>query len=236
MNVGVWSPARYSPVSTAFHPPLNIQEDHIRSTLLFTTPLLATALLVAGCQSSQPAVRADGTDAHLLTGRHVAIMIAPGFHDGETLEPMAYLKDRGARVTIIGLERGEIQAYNSVQKISVEKRIRDVQVADFDALIIPGGRSPATLRENEQAVALARDFVTSGKPVAAICHGPQVLVTAGVMAGRTSTCIENVGPEITAAGGKYIDEPVVRDGNLITSRLPKDLPVFSEAIAQALAG
>lgn len=169
-----------------------------------------------------------------LEGRRIAVLIAEGFHDGETLKPMKYLKKKAADVTVIGIEKAELTAYNSEQKVAVEKTLSEVSVDDFDALIIPGGRSPANLRENEAAVKFAKDFFKSGKPVAAICHGPQVLVTAGVLEGFKATCFAGIADELREAGADYVDEAVVRDRNLITSRIPDDLPEFSETIAKVL--
>lgn len=166
--------------------------------------------------------------------KRVAIMITEGFHDAETLEPINYLNERGIETVVIGPAVEEVTAYNSDQTVQIEKAVTEVSVDEFDGLIIPGGRSPAALREVEEAVEFARKFVQSGKPVAAICHGPQVLVTAGVVEGRTLTCVGGVASEIEGAGGEYVDQAVAIDGNIITSRTPPDLPQFNQAIYSAL--
>jgi protease I len=107
-------------------------------------------------------------------------------------------------------------------------------MADFDALVIPGGYAPYKMRMRHAMVDLARDAMLTGKPVAAICHGPQVLISANVLRGRTLTCWPSIAIDVKNAGGLYVDKPVVEDGNLITSRKPDDVPVFSEAIIRAL--
>ncbi len=116
----------------------------------------------------------------------------------------------------------------------VQKTIGEVGVDDFDALVLPGGKAPAVLREDPAAVAFAREFYNSGKPVAAICHGPQVLASAGVLRGVTTTGVGGIREELESAGAKYVDEALVIDGNLITSRVPDDLPAFCKAIEEAV--
>lgn len=169
-----------------------------------------------------------------LRGKHVAFLVGEGFHDGETFIPMAYLINQGARITVIGVEPATVTAYNSEITARVHRSVSDVDAGRYDALVIPGGRSPDWLRQHEEVVAFARDFFETGKPVAAICHGPQVLITAGVMEGRAATCFAAVADELKEAGAEYADETVVRDDNLITSRNPDDIPAFSEAIKKSL--
>ena len=176
----------------------------------------------------------DAGKSQSLAGKHVAFLVGEGVHDGETYMPMAYLVNRGAKVTIIGVEPGTVEAYNSDYTFKVQKSVGEVKVGDFDAMVIPGGQSPDWLRGHDKVVDFARDFFESGRPVAAICHGPQVLVAAGVLEGRAATCVAGISDEIEEAGAEYRDEAMVRDGNLITSRLPGDLPVFSRAIEEAL--
>lgn len=164
----------------------------------------------------------------------IAVLVAEGFHDGEAYMPMGFLQNQGYKVRVIGPEKGTVKAYNSDFTINIEKAVKDVNVDDFVALILPGGRGPAVLRENEEAVKFAKEFFESGKVTAAICHGPQVLITAGVMDGKTSTGFGNIQEELEEAGVTYVDESVVIDGNMITSRVPKDLYDFSKAIADAI--
>ncbi len=169
-----------------------------------------------------------------LSGKAVAILITEGFHDGETTVPRDYLLERGAAVTVIGPETGTFTAYNSDVTVEVVKSVDEVSAADFDALIIPGGQAPAALREIPEAVELTADFYRRGKIIAGICHGPQVMITAGILDGKEATGIGGIREELIECGAAYSDVPVVRDGNLITSRVPGDLPEFNRAIADAL--
>ena len=197
--------------------------------------ILAVALGLAVAMAWAMPVDAEEMEVADLTGKHVAFLVGDGFHDLETLAPMAHLVNRGAQVTVIGVEPAVFQAYNSDVKVRVHTSVNDVSVDDFDGMVIPGGRSPAWLREHEEIVDFAREFVEAGKVVAAICHGPQVLVSAGVMDGVNATCVGGISDELTEAGANYEDAPVIRDGNIITSRIPNDLPVFNVAIEEALA-
>jgi len=189
--------------------------------------LIMIVLLVMSCR--QATVNETSIEAP-----RVAVLVAEGFHDGEAYMPIGYLVNRGVKVTVIGPAVGEVKAYNSEFTIRIEKPVSDVSIDDFDALIIPGGKAPGILRQDSTAVNFTRDFFITGKPTAAICHGPQVLITAGVMAGKNSTAFEAVKPELLEAGANFIDQSVVIDGNLITSRLPHDLNDFSKAIYEAL--
>ncbi|MGA7669519.1 MAG: type 1 glutamine amidotransferase domain-containing protein [Nitrolancea sp.] len=169
-----------------------------------------------------------------LTGKRVAMVLARNFEDVEATDPKAYLEDRGATVTVIGLENGEITGKKGAT-VSADTTFADVSVDQFDLMVIPGGGSPEQLRVNDAAVSFARNFVTSGKPVAAICHGPQLLISAEVLKGKTITCVKTIRDDVKNAGANYVDEALVEDGNLITSRVPGDLPQFDEAVARRLA-
>ncbi|MDI3339951.1 MAG: type 1 glutamine amidotransferase domain-containing protein [Sphaerobacter sp.] len=169
-----------------------------------------------------------------LDGKRVAMVVAPGFEDSEAIEPKRYLEERGATVTVIGLERGTVEGKKGAT-LAVDATFDEVSVDQFDALVIPGGGSPERLRIHDGPVAFARAFVESGKPVAAICHGPQLLISADVLRGRTVTCVAGIRDDVKNAGATYVDQALVEDGNLITSRVPSDLPQFNEAIARALA-
>ncbi len=166
--------------------------------------------------------------------KKVAVLVTEGFDDGEAYMPIGYLVNRGIKVCVIGPKVGEVKAYNSEFTIMIEKAVADVKVDYFDALILPGGKAPASLRQDETVVNFVKEFFETGKPTAAICHGPQVLITAGVMEGKTSTAFSEVKSELEEAGATYKDEALVIDGNLITSRVPKDLHDFSRAIYKAL--
>ncbi len=189
---------------------------------LFALP----ALMVLAAGHTEPA-----TD---LSGKAVAILITEGFHDGETIVPRDYLLERGAAVTVIGPETGTVTAYNSDVTVEIEKSVGEVSAAEFDALVIPGGRAPAALREIPEVVELVASFARKDKVIAAICHGPQVMITAGLLEGKQATGVGGIKDELLECGADFQDVPVIRDGNLITSRVPGDLPEFNRTIAEAL--
>ena len=191
---------------------------------------LAIAGLVALTVSAAVGEEHEGS----LVGKHIAFLVGEGVHDAETLVPLGYVANRGAKVTVVGTAPGLVKAYNSEIRVFVDKAVDDVSPDDFDGLVLPGGRSPANLREHESIVSFARTLTEAGKPVAAICHGPQVLITAGVLDGKNATAFAGISGELREAGANYTDAPLVRDGNIITSRLPKDLPDFCAALEKAL--
>ena len=165
--------------------------------------------------------------------KRVAMVLAKNFEDVEATDPKEYLERQGAEVTVIGTERGPIEGKKGAT-LEADATFADVSVDEFDLLVIPGGGSPENLRIDDAAVAFTRRFVESGKPVAAICHGAQLLISAKVLGGRRLTCVNKIRDDVTNAGGHYVDEPLVEDGNLITSRVPADLPRFDEALGRAL--
>ena len=175
-----------------------------------------------------------------LQDKKIAILAADGVEKVELELPRAALTEEGAQVQLLSLKTGEIQARNHdlepAGSFVVDRAVSDASVDEFDALILPGGTvNPDKLRLDESAVAFVRAFVNSGKPVAAICHGPWTLVEAGVVAGRKLTSYPSIRTDIRNAGGKIVDEEVVVDGNLVTSRSPSDLPAFCAAIVDQLA-
>jgi protease I len=163
----------------------------------------------------------------------VAMALAKNFEDSEAIAPKAHLESLGAEVTTIGVERGVVEGKKGAS-LAVDRTFAEVSPDEFDLFVIPGGGAPENLRIDDDAVAFARDFVASGKPVAAICHGPQLLISADVLGGRTLTCVNKIRDDVKNAGGRYVDEALVVDGNLITSRTPADLPDFNDAIAEAV--
>jgi len=165
---------------------------------------------------------------------NIAVLLTEGFHDAEAYMPMGYLVNKGYDVTVIGPGKGMVKAYNSDFTIVVERGMDEVSTDDFAVLVIPGGHAPASLREDPAVVAFVRAFFETGKPVAAICHGPQILISAGVMEGMTSSGYSGIREELESAGATYIDQALVTDKNLITSRAPSDLAVFSRAIGELL--
>jgi protease I len=176
------------------------------------------------------------SDANVLSGKRVAMLVEEGFEDRELTGPLDALRAAGATVTLVGAaaktdyhgKRGEATVTSDIAAGSARMR-------EFDALVIPGGYAPDKMRMRHAMVDLARDAMEAGKPVAAICHGPQVLISANVLRGRTLTCWPSIAIDVKNAGGLYVDKPVVEDGNLITSRKPDDVPVFNAAIIRALA-
>jgi protease I len=165
--------------------------------------------------------------------KRVAMVLAKNFEDSEAIDPKRYLEERGAEVTVIGIEPGRIEGKKG-GSLEADATFADVSPEEFDLLVIPGGGAPENLRIHQPAVEFTRRFVEAGKPTAAICHGPQLLISARVLPGRTLTSVNKIRDDVTNAGGNYVDEPLVEDGNLITSRIPSDLPQFNEALARAL--
>jgi protease I len=187
-------------------------------------PLGLAAMRAGTVEASE---RSGAKKAELpFAGMRVAILTGEGFQDAEALMPMAYLSNRGANVTVVGVEPGKIRAYNSDIALYVHKSAGEVKAEEFDMLILPGGKAPAEIRKDESVLKFSRAFYELGKPVAAICHGPQVLISAGVVKGHKMTCVSSVADEVREAGATYHDEEVLRDGNLITSRVPKDIPAW----------
>ncbi|MDH7942950.1 type 1 glutamine amidotransferase domain-containing protein [Pseudohongiella sp. SYSU M77423] len=172
-------------------------------------------------------------------GKKVAILVTNGFEQSEFTEPRQALDDAGAVTTVVSLDKGPIHGMHHQtlgDHFDVDKTIDQVNSDDFDALLIPGGvANPDALRGNEAAVAFARDFVKAGKPTFAICHGPQVLITAGVVKGRSMTSYKTVRIDLENAGAHWVDQSVVVDEGLVTSRSPKDIPDFNAKMLEELA-
>jgi deglycase len=171
-----------------------------------------------------------------LAGKRVAMLVEDEFEDRELTGPLDALRAAGATVSLVGPTAGtEYRGKRGQAVVKADVSAGSVKVGDFDALVIPGGHAPDKMRMRHAMVDLARDAMESGKPVATICHGPQVLISANVLRGRTLTCWPSIAIDVKNAGGLYVDKPVVEDGNLITSRKPDDVPVFSEAIIKSLS-
>lgn len=164
---------------------------------------------------------------------NVAMVIANNYEDIEADSPKSHLEALGAKVTVIGITNEPAKGKKG-GAMQPDITFAQARPADFDALIIPGGGAPENLRIVDEAVKFTRDFVESGKPVAAICHGPQLLISAEVLPGRVLTSVNKIRDDIRNAGGSYVDEPLVIDDNLITSRVPADLDAFNAAIADVL--
>ena len=170
-----------------------------------------------------------------LTGKRVAMLVEQEFEDREVTGPLDALRGAGATVVLVGPTAGaQFTGKRGEAVVTSDAAAGGARMHDFDALVIPGGHAPDRMRMRHAMVDLARDAMEAGKPVAAICHGPQVLISANALRGRTLTCWPSIAIDVKNAGGLYVDKPVVVDGNLITSRKPDDVPMFSEAIIQAL--
>ncbi len=170
--------------------------------------------------------------------KRVLILATDGFEQSELLEPRQALEDAGFETTLASPEAGKIKGWNHKdwgKSVKVDLPLDEAKAANFDALLLPGGQiNPDKLRLEDKAVALVKDFVKAGKPVAAICHGPWLLVEADVVRGRTVTGWPSIRTDLKNAGANVVDREVAVDGNLITSRKPDDIPAFSRAVIEAL--
>ena len=171
-----------------------------------------------------------------LKGKKVAILAADMFERVELEEPRKALEKAGATTELISIKDGEIQGFDHfdpANKVKVDKTVEEVSVGDYDALLIPGGvGNPDQLRGDENAVAFVREFAASGKPMAVICHGPWVLIDAGVARGRTLTSWATIGTDLRNAGADWVDKEVVVDDGIVTSRKPDDIPAFNKKMIE----
>jgi deglycase len=177
------------------------------------------------------------SDSAVLAGRRIAILVEQEFEDAELTEPRDALRAAGATVVLVGPTAGaDFTGKKLGTVVRSDVAASAVTMQDFDALVIPGGHAPDRMRLRHAMVDLTRQAMEAGTPVAAICHGPQLLISAGALRGRTLTCWPSIAIDVKNAGGLYVDRPVVEDGNLITSRKPDDIPLFTEALVRAVAG
>lgn len=167
------------------------------------------------------------------SGKKVAFVLANNYEDIEHTSPVDAVRSAGAEVTVIGLNNETITGKKGGSE-QPDITFDEANVDDYDMLVIPGGGSPENLRIDDRAVSFTKSFVESGKPVASICHGPQLLISAEVLKDRTVTAVNKIRDDIKNAGGNYVDEQVVVDGNLISSRIPSDLDAFNDALVKAL--
>jgi protease I len=175
-----------------------------------------------------------------LTGRAIAVLATDGFEYSELTEPKRLLEEAGADVQVVAPgDATEIKGWKGgdwAGSVPVDMKLEDVDAADFDALVLPGGViNPDKLRTHPAAVVLVQAFARAGKTVAAICHGPWTLINAGQVDGRKLTSWPSLRQDLENAGAQWEDRDVVRDGNLITSRKPDDIPAFAGAVIEALA-
>ena len=167
--------------------------------------------------------------------KSIAVLIDDLFEDVEYAKPAAAFLKAGHTLVHIGFQKGNtVTGKKAETKVCIDRSISEVDVDEFDALFIPGGYSPDRLRVDPLVVQFVKTFVESGKPIFAICHAPQLLITAQVLQGRTVTGWKSIVQDIKNAGATYVDAEVVEDGNLITSRSPRDIPAFIHASLQAL--
>ena len=174
-----------------------------------------------------------------LQNKQIAILAADGFEQAELEGPKKILEKAGAKTVIVSLKKGKIQGMQHADKgdeFPVDCLLADARVEDFDALVLPGGlMNPDTLRSTPAAVDFVRAFADAGKPIGAICHAPWILIEAGLIAGRTLTSWPAIQTDVKNAGGKWVDQEVVVDGNLTTSRKPDDIPAFGARLIEEFA-
>lgn len=172
-------------------------------------------------------------------GKRVAMLVTTGFEKSELVEPMKALKAEGAEVDLVSLKKEAVKSWDHKdwgEEFEIDKHIAEVKVSDYDALVLPGGvKNPDFLRMDERAVAFVRDFVQTGKPVGAICHAPWTLIEADVVRGRRMTSYRSLRTDVRNAGAEWVDEEVVVDGNLVTSRQPEDIPAFNRELIALIA-
>lgn len=168
----------------------------------------------------------------------IMILATDGFEQSELLEPKAALEEAGFTTHVVSLEEGEIEGWDEDDwgdVVEVDKTVDEVEVGEYDALLLPGGQiNPDKLRTNGKAVQLVKDFAGAGKPVAAICHAPWLLIEADLVRSKTVTGYKSIRTDLKNAGANVVDQEVARDGNLITSRNPDDIPAFSDALIAML--
>ncbi|MBS1533225.1 MAG: type 1 glutamine amidotransferase [Bacteroidetes bacterium] len=174
-----------------------------------------------------------------LDNRRVAILTEEGFEQVELTSPKEALENEGAKVEVISPHSGRIKAWNHTDwgiEIDVDKELSQASPDDYDALVLPGGvMNPDKLRQNKEAVAFVSAFLDEGKPVAAICHGPQMLIETGMIGGRTLTSYPSLQTDLKNAGAHWIDQEVVVDHGLVTSRTPKDLDAFNRKAIEEIS-
>ncbi|UOF01790.1 type 1 glutamine amidotransferase domain-containing protein [Bdellovibrio reynosensis] len=174
-----------------------------------------------------------------LSGKSIAILAAEGFEESELFDPKKALERAGADTHIISLKKGVIKAWNHDKwgkTIEVDRTVEDADSAEYDGLLIPGGvMSPDKLRLDDEAVQFVQEFIDDEKPIAAICHGPQILIETSILVGRKVTSYPSVRTDIMNAGADWVDEEVVEDSGLVTSRKPADIPAFNKKMIEVFA-
>jgi protease I len=173
-----------------------------------------------------------------LSGKRVAILVAEGFEQVEMTGPRKALTDAGAKTEIVSPAKGEVQGWHHFDKgerFKVDVPVESANAANFDALLLPGGvANPDQLRGNPKAVQFVKQFVESGKPIGVICHGPWTLIEAGAVKGRTMTSWPTLKTDLMNAGAKWVDQEVVVDHGIVSSRKPDDIPAFSRKLVEEI--
>jgi protease I len=169
-----------------------------------------------------------------LQGKRAAILVEQMYQEMEVWYPIYRLREAGCKVTVVGPEAGQTYPSKLGYPVKSDKAAKDVSADDFDLVVIPGGYAPDHIRRHDAMIRLVSAMAEQNKVVAAICHGPWVLCSTQALKGRKATCFFAVKDDVINAGGKYVDAEVIRDGNIITSRKPDDLPAFMQTILQAL--
>lgn len=174
-----------------------------------------------------------------LSGKKVALLCTDGFEESELLKPRAALDEAGAETVLVSPQRGRVKSWTGDgfgQSVPVDRPLNSARADDFDALLLPGGViNPDRLRIEKAAVDFVRAFFDAGKPVGAICHGPQILIDADVVTGRRLTSYQSIRRDLINAGANWVDEEVVVDQGLITSRRPSDIPAFNRKLIEEIA-
>lgn len=171
-----------------------------------------------------------------LSGKQVAILAEDNYQELELWYPLLRLKEAGAQVTVVGREKGRVHTSKHGYEVTADVAASEVRPQDYDAIIIPGGYAPDLMRRNPAMVGLVRDAYHQDKVVAAICHAAWMLASADIVRGKRLTSFHSIKDDLVNAGATWVDEPVVRDGKLVTSRVPQDLPLFCKEIISALLG
>jgi protease I len=164
----------------------------------------------------------------------VAVLVEQQYQEMEVWYPVYRLREAGCKVVLVGPEAGAIYPSKLGYPAKSDKAAKDVSPDDFDGMVIPGGFAPDFLRRHEAVIKLVRNLNEQGKPIAAICHGPWVLCSTAALRGKKATCFFAIKDDVINAGANYVDAEVIRDGNIITSRKPDDLPAFTVALMQTL--
>jgi protease I len=164
----------------------------------------------------------------------ILMISADNFEDLELFVPYYRLREEGFLVDLASIRKESIKGKHGYE-ILADKTLKEINPGDYDVLVLPGGKAPETIRKEKEALEIAKHFFAKNKPVAAICHGPQTLISAGLLKGRRATCYKSVAQEMKDAGAIYEDKEVVVDGNLVTSRQPSDLPAFMREMMKMIS-